>query len=199
MEKKNHYFVRVAVALSATAGIVFAASAIGVAFGLYVAGFDSPSGSGNELPVVLNAESAAGGKSLCMATGLIDTDDNVEGLFVLDRLSGNLQCWVLNGQTGGIAAIYSARPADDMGLEKGGDVDYVMTTGRMNFQRAGRVGNMVPAGCVCYVGDGNSGNVVGYSIKFNRQAMLRSEGPVVGQMNLVCKYVARDTTLQRDQ
>ena len=71
----------------------------------------------------------------------------------------------------GLRQFTTARPADDMGLEKGGDVDYVMTTGRMNFQRAGRVGNMVPAGCVCYVGDGNSGNVVGYSIKFNRQAM----------------------------
>ena len=146
MEKKNHYFVRVAVVLSGMAVIVFVASAMGVAVGLYVAGFDSTSGSGNELPIVLNADTAASGKSLCMATGLIDTEDNVEGLFVLDRLSGNLQCWVMNSQTGGIAAIYTARPADDMGLEKGGDIDYVMTTGRMNFQRAGRVGNLIPAG-----------------------------------------------------
>jgi len=198
MEKKRSRLVKVALALSGLSVVVFAASALGVALGLYVAGSDRLPGSSSELPMVLQADSASSGKSLAMATGLIDTEDGVEGLFVLDRLSGNLQCWVMSSQTGGIAAIYTARPADDMGLEKGGEVDYVMTTGRMNFQRAGRAGNMVPAGCVCYVGDGNSGNVVGYSVRFNRQAAMRGGGQG-GQMTLVCKGFARDMAMQRDQ
>ncbi|MEE2825805.1 MAG: hypothetical protein VYE64_04170 [Planctomycetota bacterium] len=198
MEKKQKSLVRVTVAFAGLAVVVFAASALGVGFALSVAGSDWVADSGSELPIVLQADTASSGKSLAMATGLIDTEDNVEGLFVLDRLSGNLQCWVMNSQTGGIAAIYTAQPAIDMGLEKGGEVDYVMTTGRMNFQRMGRAGNMIPAGCVCYVGDGNSGNVVGYSVRFNRQAALRGGGQG-GQMTLVCKGFARDTAMQRDQ
>lgn len=198
MEKKQKSWVRVAVAHAGLAVVVFAAAALGVSVALSVAGSDWVADPGSELPIVLQADTASSGKSLAMATGLIDTEDNVEGLFVLDRLSGNLQCWVMNSQTGGIAAIYTAQPAIDMGLEKGGDVDYVMTTGRMNFQRMGRAGNMIPAGCVCYVGDGNSGNVVGYSVRFNRQAALRGGGQG-GQMTLVCKGFARDTAMQRDQ
>ena len=198
MEKKQHYLSRFAVGLMGAGAVVFAASVLGVVVGFYVAGQEVPSGSSDQLPIVLNAESAASGKSLCMATGMVDTEDNVEGLFVLDRLSGNLQCWVMSSQTGGLAAIYTARPADDMGLEKGGDVDYVMTTGRMNFQRAGRAGNLLPAGCICYVGDGNSGNVVGYSLRFNRQAAMRGEAQA-GKLFVVCKGFARDVAMQRDQ
>ena len=43
-------------------------------------------------PIELAAGTAARTKSLSMATGLID--NNVEALFVLDHLTGNLQCWL---------------------------------------------------------------------------------------------------------
>lgn len=197
MDKKRNW-VRLSFALSGLAVVVFVASAAGVMAGSYWNPLRSSGASGVDLPLVLNADTASSGKSLSMATGLIDVDDNVEGLFVLDRLSGNLQCWVMNRQTGGIAAIYNARPAQDMGLDKSGDIDYVMTTGRINFQRRGRTGNFAPAGCVCYVGDGNSGKVLGYSVQYNRQAAIRGEAQS-GQMAVVCRGLARDAAIQRDQ
>ena len=196
--EKNRNWIRLSVAISGLAIVVFVASAVGVMAGSYLNPWRSVGSAGADLPLVLNADTASSGKSLCMATGLIDVDDNVEGLFVLDRLSGNLQCWVMNRQTGGIAAIYFARPAQDMDLDKTGDIDYVMTTGRFNFQRRGRTGNFAPAGCVCYVGDGNSGKVIGYSVQYNRQAAIRG-GATSGQMAVVCKGFARDGGLQRDQ
>ncbi|MEM9409795.1 MAG: hypothetical protein AAGA30_01700, partial [Planctomycetota bacterium] len=47
----------------------------------------------SELPITLNADAATRGKSMSMATGFIDRDELIEGVFVLDHLSGNLQCW----------------------------------------------------------------------------------------------------------
>lgn len=148
------------------------------------------------IPIVLNADTANSGKAISLATGLVD--ENVEGLFVLDHLSGNLQCWVINPKTGGVAAIFAASPATDMGLDKGGDTDYVMCTGGVNFTARGRTGNARPANVICYVADGNSGKVVGYSLVFDRQAAIRGNTQG-GMLEVVCRGFAREAGAIRDQ
>jgi len=117
---------------------------------------------------------------------------------VLDHLSGNLQCWVINPKTGGVAAIFAASPATDMGLDKGGDTDYVMCTGGVNFTARGRTGNARPANVICYVADGNSGKVVGYSLVFDRQAAIRGNTQG-GMLEVVCRGFAREAGAIRDQ
>ncbi len=148
------------------------------------------------VPIVLNADTANSGKAISLATGVVD--ENVEGLFVLDHLSGNLQCWVINPKTGGVAAIFAASPVVDMGLDKGGDTDFVMCTGGVNFTGRGRTGNARPANVICYVADGNSGKVVGYSLVFDRQAAIRGDTQG-GLLEVVCRGFARDAGAIRDQ
>ena len=148
-------------------------------------------------PVELHADSAARGKGMSFATGLID-DDGVEGLFVLDHLTGNLQCWILNKRTGDIGGIYSANVGVDMELEKVGDSDFVMTCGRIPFNPAARRGNIKPALSVCYVGDGNTGKVVGYGLEINPQVIAQG-GAQQGELQVVCKGVTREATEIRDQ
>ena len=149
-----------------------------------------------ELPVQLHADSAARGKGMSFATGMID--EGVEGLFVLDHLTGNIQCWVLNKRTGDIGGIYSANVGVDLELEKVGDSDFVMTTGRFDFNPASRRGNIRPAECLCYVGDGNTGKVVGYGLEFNPQVIAQG-GAQQGELQVVCKGVTREATQIRDQ
>ena len=174
---------------------LFATVLFGSAAGTFLSDRYSQSGCESELPVVLNADSASAGKSMSMATGLIDRDRAVEGLFVLDHLSGNLQCWVINPRNGEIAAIYAANVNEDLGVGKGGDIDYVMTTGTINLDV--RQNNAVAAGCVCYVGDGNSGKVVGYSMLYNRQALLKNEMQT-GELKVLARGLARESNLRRD-
>ena len=142
----------------------------------------------------LHAGTAARGKSISMATGLVD--ENVEGLYVLDHISGNLQCWILNSRTGGIAGIYRANVLKDLASDKTGEADYVMVTGNF-FYSGGNLANNTPANSLVYVADVNTGNVVGYLLAFNRQGIAR--GVVQsGALQLVCQGQARDVAV-RDQ
>ncbi len=146
--------------------------------------------------MVLRADTAARGESMSMATGIIDRNRQLDGLFVLDHLSGLLQCWLLNPRTGEIAGIYAANVNDSLDLAKGGDADYVMTTGTINVEV--RLNNVPLAGCICYVGDGNTGKVVGYSLYYDRQVVPNNRAQI-GELVVVARGLAREIGLQRDE
>ena len=150
----------------------------------------------NRPPIELNAGTAARTKTMSMATGRIDNE--VEGLFVLDHVSGNLQCWVLNPQTGQVGGVYRVNVLGDVApTGKAGAADFVMTTGDFFFS-GGKGTNQVPGQTVCYVGDADSGHVVGYGVVYDKQAIRR--GAVAGGvLQLICKGVAREQTATRDQ
>lgn len=147
-------------------------------------------------PIELKAGTAVRTKSMSMATGLVD--ENVEALFVLDHLSGNLQCWLLSEKTGTVGGIYRANVAADlMTAGKTGQPEYMMTTGNF-FWSGGTTANSAPGKSVCYVGDATTGNVVGYGIIYNEQAVKR--GTVQsGVLKLVCKGTVRGEAVTRDQ
>jgi len=132
-----------------------------------------------ELPLRLAADAASGGKTISMATGSITSE--VDGLFILDHLTGGLQCWLLNPRTGNVGGIYVADLNAAMELDKG-EPDFVMTTGSF-FVRSS--GNVRPANTVCYVGEGKSGKVAGFSLSYDRTGI--QQGTVQqGELNLVC-------------
>ncbi len=188
--KYFNYWILAASALGL--GVIVAAStSLGVWAGLR---FAQPESSAASLPLELKAGTAARGKTMSMATGLID--GNVEGLFILDHLTGNLQCWLLNARTGAVGGIFRANVAQALATDKAGDPDYIMTTGNF-FWNGGNAGNSLPAQSIVYVCDGTSGNVVGYSITYNKQSVLRGVAQA-GTLNLVCQGSARDV-VTRDQ
>lgn len=149
----------------------------------------------SQLQLLLNADSAARGRGVSLATGAVDT--TVEGLFVLDHLTGNLECWVLNTRNGRVAARYRTNVIERLGTEKSGDADYVLVTGRFVFE-GGVQENLRPGRSICYVADGNSGKVVGYGLRFNRQAMLQGDQQK-GELFVVCQGFIRGESLERDQ
>lgn len=147
-------------------------------------------------PIELMAGTASRTKSMSMATGLID--NNAEALFVLDHVSGNLQCWMLNSRTGNVGGIFTANVKTDLMMAgKTGEPDFVMTTGNFFFN-GNTTANLSPAKSVCYVADATSGNVVGYSIIYNKQAIVRGT-VITGTLNVVCKGSARGEMTTRDQ
>lgn len=148
----------------------------------------------SSMPMVLKADSAARGKQMSMATGFVS--EGVEGLFVLDHLSGRLQCWVINRRTGDIGGIYEASAAAALGGDKGGEMDYVMTTGQIDIQ--GVRGSDKPAHSVCYVGDGNSGKVVGYTFQFDNEAFAKGKVDR-GRLGIICRGIIRNSAGTRDQ
>lgn len=190
---KSEKPVRVSVLTAMIAASAFTAA--GIFLGGLLSNSNAASNSQLELPMVLRADSAARGKGVSLATGQVDS--SVEGLFVLDHVTGRLECWVLNTRTLAVAARYQADVSKELESDKAGDADFVLTTGRFLFE-GGVQGNLRPGRCVCYVADGNSGKVVGYGLKFNRQAMLQGNQQIQ-DMYVVCRGNTRDGATVRDQ
>lgn len=144
--------------------------------------------------IPLEAGTSSVGKNISMATGPVDED--VEGLFVLDHLTGTLSLIVVNprGMGGPVPIIgqFTANVTSDLGLEKGKETDYVMTVGGVSALRGG---GPRPAQCVVYVADGNTGNVVGYSLTWDKTA-ANSSRPQGGALIRVMVAKARPNILE---
>jgi len=180
--------------VAAALGLMFLASGF-TAIG-FVAAHQLYSHNGAQQPLVLKADSAASGKSLSFATGIVARD--VEGLFVLDHLTGTLQCWLLNPQTGTIGGIFTANVSTDLGSVKAADADYVMVAVRIDTTGLGRESTLRPGESIVYVGDGNTGNVVAYGLQVDRTLFLQGKNVQKGQMEIVARGIARGA-VERDQ
>lgn len=146
-------------------------------------------------PAGYRPDSAVSGKNMSFATGRIEGD--VEGLFVLDHLTGNLQCFVLNARSGQLGASYRTNVLEDMGIQPGaGELEYGMVTGSFDFSNL-RQGQDRYAQCICYVTEVNSGRVLGYTFMFN--GTLASRGELqTGAMAKVVDWSVREQGLIRD-
>ena len=124
---------------------------------------------------LLHATASHSGESMAMATGPIDAD--VEGLFILDYLTGELQCHVIYPRNGTFGGVFRYNVLQDLGVQQGKKPDYVMVTGAADFQRGGAASS--PAMCAVYVADANTGNFAAYSLMWNR-TMYRGGAPQQG-------------------
>lgn len=143
-----------------------------VGVGLLVGGligsqYAGPAGSTLLPPAVpLHATATHGGESFAIATGTITPE--VEGIFFLDYLTGELQCRVINVRTGQLGGMFKHNVFSDLGVEKGKKPSFLMVTGLTQFRAFG--GGTQLAGCVCYVTDANTGIWAAYALPWNRQA-----------------------------
>ena len=120
-----------------------------------------------ELPAtLLNATATHGSDTMALATGPVA--NGVEGLFILDFITGELTCSVLNPRTGTLGGAFSANVVADLGVEQGKQPKYIMVTGQADFRVQG--GNIQPAQSVVYVADSNTGRWAAYWLPWNRQA-----------------------------
>ena len=149
--------------------------------------------SGWELPVTeLQATATHGGATMVIATGPID--DGIEGLFVLDFITGELQCSVLNPRNGQLGGMYKHNVVTDLGVAEGNkQPKYLMVTGIANFRVGG--GNVRPAKSVVYVADGNTGRYAAYMLPWNRQA-AQFNFAQVNPFVLLGKGTARNVQLE---
>ncbi len=144
-------------------------------------------------PLKLHASASSTGKSVSLATGLVD--DQTEALFILDHLNGNLQCWLINERTNELGAVYRTNVLAALGGGKeGGDADLVMTTGVFEFNNRG---SARPANCVAYVADGNSGKAAAFGFTYNKVNIQRGN-VVEGELQLILSYPIRNLQV-RDQ
>lgn len=140
---------------------------------------------------LLNAAATHGGTTMAIATGPIQ--DGVEGFFVLDFITGELTCSVLNPRSGQMGGAYRANVVADLGVEQGKQPQYLMVTGAANFRTQG--GNVAPAESVVYIADANTGRYVAYWLPWNKIA-AQQNFPQAFPMQVLGKGSARNIQLE---
>ena len=131
-----------------------------------------------EIP--LHAATAAQNDAYAMATGAIDED--VEGVYLLNFLTGDLQCSVISVRTGVFAGLFKTNVIKDLGMDPAKQPAYLMATGQVNFPRGG--GAARQAFSVVYVLDTTSGKFAAYSLPWRRD-MANLGRPQMGMLVLM--------------
>jgi hypothetical protein len=105
-------------------------------------------------------------ESFLVATGMVDSD--VEAIYLLDCLTGDLRAAVMGKARGGFTAIFvypGAKLMQDFGLDPSKNPKFLMVTGLADL----RSGSQNAFGAaVVYVVELSSGKIAAYAIPWNR-------------------------------
>jgi len=101
--------------------------------------------------------------TFAMATGPVDED--VEAVYFLDFLTGDLRALVMGKQAGGFCGFYSFNVANHLGIDFSRNPRYLMVTGITSLRRGGS--RMQLSRAVVYVAEVTSGKVGAYAIPWN--------------------------------
>ncbi len=124
----------------------------------------------------LHAVTTDRSKSFAMATGPVD--DEVEAVYFLDFLTGDLTAVVLGKQGNGFTAFFRYKILDDLEVDPSKNPQYLMTTGMVNLRRG--AAGLRPGLAAVYVAEVTSGQVAAYAIPWNKSAHAagRMQAPV---------------------
>lgn len=167
---------------------------LGLLIGSWATWAWGPSGSFVFPETALHATATDAGETMSMATGQVQ--DGMEGVFFLDFLTGDLQCWVMSGRTGQMAGYFKHNVILDLGIEEGRkNPRYLMVTGLAPMRAPGGLGAFRPADSLVYVADAHSGNFAVYAIPWNRQATATNQ-PQQGPMTCFFTGTARSLVIR---
>lgn len=171
-----------------TAGVVIGlAIGGGLALGLIIGQRSATLPDSALAELKLKAMSSHGSDTFAIATGPVD--DDVEGLYTLDFLTGDLSCFVINARNGAFGGLFKTNVAAVMGAEKGKKPNYLMVTGQINA--VGNYGGQRPAACLCYVVDANTGDVAAFSFPWAKAATSAGVTQAT-EMRVVGKWKVRN-------
>ena len=138
----------------------------GLALGLLIGRGNGPLPDSVLAELRLKAMASHGSDTFAIATGPVD--DDVEGLYTLDFLTGDLSCYVINPRNGQFGGYFKSNVSQVLGTEKGKKPNYLMVTGQINT--AGNYGGGRPAACLCYVVDSNTGAAAAFTFPWAKAA-----------------------------
>lgn len=117
-------------------------------------------------------------ENFALATGPLDED--VEAVFVLDFLTGDLKATVLSPQLGRFNAFYQRNIVQDMGIDPAKNPRYLMVTGVVNLRR-GMGQTARPGACAVYIAELTTGKLAAYAIPWTPQ-FYNAGVPVQGEL-----------------
>ncbi len=119
--------------------------------------------------------------SYAMATGPLDVD--VEAVYMLDFLTGDLKAVVLGQQAGSWTGFFRANVATDLQIDPQKNPKFMMVTGMIALRRAGG-SRLQPSNSVCYVAEITTGKLAAYAIRWS-PSMYRANQPQSGDLRCI--------------
>lgn len=129
-------------------------------------------------PDMLSATATHGSSNLAVCTAPVD--DDAEGFFTLDYLTGDLKGWVYYPRMAAFGGLFATNVQAQLGQSK--NPEYLLVSGAAAPAPTG--GNTRPAASLIYVVDTRSGQFAAYTIPWNR-SVESSGAPQMGQFVLV--------------
>lgn len=155
---KNRSFV-----LGVSCGLLFGVGmVVGTIVGISTTAPNAPTAGFEIDGKVLRAATGDSSDKFAIATGKIS--DSAEGVFMLDGLTGDLQCLVPYTRTGTFGGIFTTNVFKDLNIQASKTPRFIMVTGEANFS-----GNPRPGNCIVYIIDATTGNYAAYGVPWNRQ------------------------------
>ena len=125
-------------------------------------------------------------ETFAMATGPVD--DEIEAVYFLDFLTGDLNAVVLGQQGNAFTAFYFYKNViNDLRVDPAKSPNFMMTTGMANLR--GMVGAVRPSMSVVYVAEVTSGMVAAYAIPWSKN--MHTSGRMIGPMSMMPLAVTR--------
>jgi hypothetical protein len=115
----------------------------------------------------LHAVATDRSESFLMATGYLD--DQVEGVYLLDCLTGELRGAAISKQNGRFHAFFGGNVATDLGVDQSKNPHYMMVTGLADIVHSGGR-NVAPSRGIIYIAEVTSGKVGAYGILWSPTA-----------------------------
>ena len=142
----------------------------------------------------LHATATDRSESCAIATGPLDTD--IEAVFFLDFLTGDLRAAALDFKTGKFNAFYQYNVNADLGVDSSKPPKYEMVTGVLALRQVANRPTM--GGTLVYVAETNGGKVAAYAVPWSR-AMASAGRTIKSPLMLLDVMPFRQAGLVRGQ
>jgi hypothetical protein len=139
-----------------------------------------------------HAVATSGSDNFAIATGFVD--DQIEGLYFLDFLTGDLRCAIVNRRNATFSAYFQYNVlADFPGVND--KPRFLLVTGLADLPR-GRGATQIGRSLV-YVAEATSGRIAAYAVPYN-STLLNAASPQTGTFIPIARGSVRDAFV-RDQ
>ena len=134
-------------------------------------------------PPTAFAITAQSDETFAICTAPIDAANGIEGIFILDFLTGDLTGGVLNAATGTFLTSYKWNVLNDLGFQAGQakNPKFLLVAGQAELRPNPRLGRRQMAPSVVYVTDCTTGTTAAYGIPWSPQQGNASK-PVASEL-----------------
>lgn len=127
----------------------------------------------------LHAVATDRSETYAIATGPVDTE--VEAVYVLDLLTGDLGAFVMGKQAGSWTGFFKRNVSADLAVDPQKNPKFLMVTGITGLRRTGG-SRAQPSSAACYVAEISSGKMAAYAIPWSPSMFSANQvqsGPLV--------------------